>query len=813
LVILLGGAGQAFARQSPAAKAVVTGTVSTADGQIRLPGVLLRLSSPAGAAIGEAVSDDKGQYRIEAPRSGTYRLATEIQGFEPTEQTVDLTSGPPRVLNLGLRLVAFEQSIEVKPSSDHVVDVMTGLSPARTIDGRTLANSTVSAGDVGTELRWTPGVTPYGREWAIKGGRPNQIGLQVESAQVVDPAAGTSPVQLPGDAVNAIQILANPYAVEFGDFSSGLIIVSTRSGAARWFVSGNNFTPSFLLKRGANPFSVIGVRSIDPRLAFGGPLIKGRLSLAQSTQVRYSSGEVATRPQSDRRVSKSLSSFTRLDWLVNRRNTLTATIAIAPESTRAATLSTFDPPAATADLTQRVYRIGLSETAQLPHGMVLESLVHLARFESTVNGHGDASAMVLAPEQNGGIYYARQDRQSRVWQASETLSGVVASPLGQHLLRGGVQVMGAEFVGDYAFRPVDIVREDGTLADQQVASPSRLGFSATSAAAFFQDRWLAASRLEFEMGVRVERDGVFDRVNVIPRVGVAIALDDAKRATIRGGYGYFYDRTPLLAGAFAQQSPLVATTYGPDGQMLRPAVTYAHILGAQPQTARSIAWNIGYEHRLAAGLSVRVNHLQRSGSHELVLQTGQQGATGWIALASTGQSSYHDTEVGAHLQRGTWLDLDASYTRSSSVADLNDAFGYYLSLTANPVVRADGFGPTDTDTPNRLVVRGRAMAGARWAFELAGELRSGFPYSAVDQNLAFVGPRNSLRFPTSGVLDLSVERRLKIKKFQPWVGAAFINPLNLALPVDVQRNITSPAFGSFYRAAFRQIRITVHFHP
>lgn len=159
------------------------------------------------------------------------------------------------------------------------------------------------------------------------------------------------------------------------------------------------------------------------------------------------------------------------------------------------------------------------------------------------------------------------------------------------------------------------------------------------------------------------------------------------------------------------------------------------------------------------------------------------------------------------------LDADVSYTRSSSVADLNDIYGYLLNLTADPIVRANQFGPTDTDAPNRLVVRGHSLVGHNWMFEVAGEMRSGFPYSAVDENLEFVGPRNSLRFPTYHMMDASVERRFRVGRLQPWIGLVVMNALNSFVPSDVQRNIASPAFGGFYASPIRAIRITIHFHP
>ncbi len=801
---------QALAAPAPPPTAI-TGTVSTLDGKMRLPNVTVTLTTAAGQPAGETVTDEDGHYRLEVPKGGVYKLSANLEGFRKAEQPVELTDGVTRTVDLDVKLLEIEQTVNVTPASDTPMNLAKPLSPVESISGREITESAMSSGSVAAELRWLPSVSAYGREWAIKGGRPNQIGLEIEGAQVLDPAAGISPVQLPGDAVSSIQVMANPYAVEFGDFSTGIIVVSTRSGANKWSATVNDFFPAFILKRGSNnPFSIIALGSESPRVAVGGPIIPNRLFVAESVQVRYQSDDVASRPQDQRKTTKNLSSFTRFDYVVSTRNTLSGTFTMAPENLNWANLDTFNPPEATADLKQRVYRAGMSDTAQLPHAMVLETLVHFTHYGTSVDGHGSATEMVLQPEQNSGIYYANQSREAEALQASASVSGFVSG----HLIKGGVDVLYATFDGELQTRPIDILREDGTLTRRLVSGPVFGGRSATGVAAFVQDRWHVNNSLLLEYGVRVERDGVFGRVNVIPRFGAAVALDKNRNATIRGGWGLFYERTPLMAGAFGQLSDLTETAYGPDGTtVLGTPVVYTHVLAPDPQTPRSSTWNIGYEHRIAKWVSVRANHLERRGSHELVLDASSAGAAGVISLASDGTSLYRDTEVGAHFRRGTMLDLDLSYTRSSSQANLNDIYGYFLNLTASPIVRADAYGPTDTDTPNRFVGRARITMPHHWIVEVAGEVRNGYPYSAVDEQLDFVGVRNSLRFPIRKTLDASIEHRFRIGRLQPWLGFVVINAFNTFSPLDVQRNIASPNFGSFYNSPVRQIRFTVHFHP
>jgi hypothetical protein len=81
----------------------------------------------------------------------------------------------------------------------------------------------------------------------------------------------------------------------------------------------------------------------------------------------------------------------------------------------------------------------------------------------------------------------------------------------------------------------------------------------------------------------------------------------------------------------------------------------------------------------------------------------------------------------------------------------------------------------------------------------------------VNDNLDFIGQRNRARLPNYFRLDLGLEHRFHIFKLQPWIGIRAYNALNSFLPADVQANISSPAFGSFYNSQFRQYRLQVRF--
>jgi len=105
-------------------------------------------------------------------------------------------------------------------------------------------------------------------------------------------------------------------------------------------------------------------------------------------------------------------------------------------------------------------------------------------------------------------------------------------------------------------------------------------------------------------------------------------------------------------------------------------------------------------------------------------------------------------------------------------------------------------------------MRGRLTPGP-WLFVGTVDWRSGLPYSVVDEDLEFVGDRNSQRFPTYFRVDAGVERRMTVKGLHPWIGLRVSNALNSFLPADVQANLGSPAFGDFYNSVYREYRIRI----
>ena len=333
----------------------------------------------------------------------------------------------------------------------------------------------------------------------------------------------------------------------------------------------------------------------------------------------------------------------------------------------------------------------------------------------------------------------------------------------------------------------------------------------TDLALYAQDRLRPGSRWFVEYGARLDRDGVLGRWNLTPRVGAAVLLNESGTSVLRGGFGLFYERTPSVAGAFGQFEAATDARFASDGVTLPgQPIRFPHVTAPDLRTARSATWDLAYNYRLNAQWSFHATMLDRRGTNELILDPWQQGESAELRLSSDGGSKYRDVEAGFQFSRAPGLDLNVSYSRSIARSDLN-AFANFFDAMLWPLIQPNAYGPAPSDVPHRLLARGRIMPTGRWLFLGIADWRTGFPYSVVNDALDFVGPRNTLRFPNRLHLDLGVERRFRIGKFQPWIGIRAYNALDSFLPVDVQANLGSPAFGTFYNSEYRQLRLQVRF--
>ena len=391
-----------------------------------------------------------------------------------------------------------------------------------------------------------PGIVrgPDGRLRA-KGGQPTQGALQISSASLVDPSSGDFDLELPGQSLESIENLANPFAAEYGRFSASVTQIRTRRGTNDWVIQPGNLLPR--LRKG-----LAGLRGFEPRFSVRGPLKRERLFLAQDLQFRYVNDPVKSLPGEPGIELTSFDSFTRIDGVLSPRHTLGGLLVVFPRHIRHLTMNTFRPPEATPELSQNGASLGVQDRFTLSPAMLLESTVAGRSFGIEVDGEGH-EPMVYAPETQHGNFFDDKERDVRSVQWVETLSLLVDRWQGEHVLKFGLDFQHPKYHGASLSRPVEVRRLDGSLAELNVASADTTqAVSASELALFAQDRWRVGSRVTFELGFRMDREDVVDGVTWSPRGGVSVGVLPEGRGILRGGAGRFQQRTPLNVGAFAR---------------------------------------------------------------------------------------------------------------------------------------------------------------------------------------------------------------------------------------------------------------------
>lgn len=124
-----------------------------------------------------------------------------------------------------------------------------------------------------------------------------------------------------------------------------------------------------------------------------------------------------------------------------------------------------------------------------------------------------------------------------------------ATGAGDHVLKGGVDLLYASFDGTSISRPVEFRAADGTLRER-VESPRPAVLSqAASDRVYAQDLWRMSDHVMLDGGLRLDASSLAGTM-LSPRAGAIVSVGPAGRGILRGGAGLFVERMPLMAGAF-----------------------------------------------------------------------------------------------------------------------------------------------------------------------------------------------------------------------------------------------------------------------
>ena len=807
LIIAMFG-GVANAQEVRTEVGTLRGVVATTapEGQsYNLPGASLTLKQ--GAKVVAASANDAGDYEFKNLLQGEYTLEATTEGFKPSRRTVTIRAGETSVENIRLEVADVNASVTVASDAGQTVQT------TETTSGNTLKQNTLQSLPLPNEhlldaLPLVPGVVrgPDG-QIDMNGARASQSSMTVNSANVTDPVTGQFAFNLPIEAVESVQVLTNPYAAEYGNFTGGVTALATRSGTDKFNVEAQSFFPRF--RRRGNKWT--GVEAFTPRLSFSGPLKTNKLWFIQSFEYRFVRTPVESLPSDKRDTGlESFDSVSQLDWEVNTRNHLTSTFSLFPEKLRFVGLNTFNPEEVTPNYKQRGFFWGLNERWTVSDKSLLESYLSVKKFDANVFPSSGEQTMNFAPDANSGNYFNRQDRRSTRVEALEIYNFTPPDFLGTHFMKVGVGLTHTTFDGRNTSNSVRILRGDGTISQQiDFEGDGVLSRNTSEFASFFEDKWTINDRLTLEYGVRLDRDTVAHQNNLAPRLSFAFSPIRDGRTVVRGGVGLFYDRISLNIATFPQLQDRLITDFGVDGGHVSQ-LQHLALQDGQFLTPRSINWNIEFDREWLKNLVVRVGYQQRQGTREYIVDPVEsETISSALLLSNGGRSRYREFQVTTRYTFHGHDEVNASYVRSRAVGDLNDFNSYYANFE-NPIIRQNERSFLPYDVPNRFVFWGNF--GVKYGITVAPvlDIHNGFPVSVTDENRNFVGPRNRAgRFPNFASLDLQVLKRVSVpgrfsENYRFRVGVKVFNLTNHFNPRDFQGNLASDEFGAFYNGVGRR---------
>jgi hypothetical protein len=777
-----------------------------------LSGVTVTLSSERlGDKKIQSISDLEGQYDFPGLVAGDYIVTVEFSGFKKYEKKLSVQIEATVEHDILLQPVPITENVTI--TDDQMNATKTDSTTPSVMTQATLREVPLIDQKFQDALPLLPGVVrgPDGN-LNVKGTRPSQSGILVSSLNVTDPVTGAPAIELPLEAVDTVQVHSNPYSSEFGKFTGAVTTIETRSGSndLRYLFLGVLPRPRW------RDGKLYGIGAATPRIAVGGPIKKDKLFFFQSVEYRFvrtnvPSLEALAEHQRDIK-RESFDSFSRLDYVVNKNNRLTASFSIFPQKFDYFNLNTFNPSDTTANFHQRGWFVALNEQATFESGALLQSSFSVKQFDGDIFGNSSAP-YEIAPDRNFGGWFNRQHRESRRYELLEVFNFAPRQARGSHAFKAGLNISRTSFDGTDKSTAVTVVRADGTRHQLiEFAGAGVLGLAQNEYSAFVQDKWIVNSRVAFDLGLRYDRDGIGRNNNLAPRLGFVVTPTDSDRTVVRGGVGLFYDKIPLNVGSFEQYQSLRISSFAADG--VTPIDGPRLLLNSASEDLEnpySLAWNLQLDHQAHQRLLLRLGYEERSTRRDFTLEPTADA----LLLQNNGRSRYRELQATARFRFQEGRNIFLSYVRSQARGNLND-FNTYFGNQKHAVIRPDEYGRQPFDAPHRLLFWGDFAAPFNMVLTPVVDWRSGFPFSIIDENQDFVGPRNAGgRFPRLLSLDLLVMKALKIrfrgKEYKGRAGFTVFNITNHWNPRDVQNNIASPQFGTFFNSADRSVRLKFEF--
>ena len=192
--------------------------------------VEVTIKSPVSGFTRTATTDAAGKYVFGNLPPNSYHLAIQAQGFQPMERDVDVRSAVPITVDLTLALAGATSTVDVV---GHAEDLLERDPSAHTdIDQSLIAKLPLdsSAGLNQVITLASPGVVSDSNGFFHPVGDHAQTQFSIDNQPVTDQQSRLYSNQISPDAVQSMEIITGVAPAEYGDKSSLVVHIVTKSG-------------------------------------------------------------------------------------------------------------------------------------------------------------------------------------------------------------------------------------------------------------------------------------------------------------------------------------------------------------------------------------------------------------------------------------------------------------------------------------------------------------------------------------------------------------------------------------------------------
>jgi hypothetical protein len=571
-----------------------------------LPGVAILATNEATGQVREIVSGADGSFFMSALTPGLYELSGELSGFKKYQRKgVRVEVGKTVSIDIQLEVGGIEQQITVTAESP-LIDT-TSKQIGGTVTAQELNDIPSINRNFTTYLGTLPGVTAFistdsfgADSIRINGQGTQNVNYTLDGAgnnDTFNGGNGGAQARTPVEAVQEFQLLTSQFDAEFGASSGGVVNAVTKAGTnnlhgtAFFFDANDKMTHKDFFAEKQN-LAKPATRQLQWGGNVGGPIVKNKLhffgNLERIDQNRGVTINIPARPDlnfTDFTHDNVWNWMARVDHQINANNTWAVRWLreTSPQSNQFPGVTNWTKSRAEKETDTDWTIVGTLNS------VIANTRVNTLKLSYTKEdvffgnpGYfdtGDQAA--LAPRLNFQTFSdGASDRANRrmdpAYQLDETFAWFVPGKKGDHDLKFGTgfvytplhiydtSTLNGTFGFSASDRPFNAA-DPRTYPDRftiRVPSPSDFVVKGRWLGLYAQDKWKVNNRLTASAGVRYDLEVIpipernnprfasedaypVDKNNVSPRLGVTYALDDTGKSIVRGGWGLFYQKTPL----------------------------------------------------------------------------------------------------------------------------------------------------------------------------------------------------------------------------------------------------------------------------